>query len=160
MPMEGVKTHQLYDPDQEMYVIVGQSMALTSIMNERLNAEISRGLVIFFLALIGGCLLIFVFISWFFERRLQISLTKPIMQLSRQIKNPKEFMKERNKSSDVYTRKNTILGRNGTKSRRTSQESTLETQEGSRSSINSLESPKNRDLSMALGASIANLRLN
>jgi len=53
-----------------MTVAVGQSASLKYIMDEMLEAEISRAILIFFLCLLGGSLLLFVCFSAIFERRL------------------------------------------------------------------------------------------
>ena len=53
-----------------MKVMVGQSSFLKYTMDEELHAEIARGLLIFFLSLLGGSLLLFVVFSAIFERRL------------------------------------------------------------------------------------------
>lgn len=100
--------HDYYDEAYVMYVVVGQSASLTYVMDEHLNSEIERGLVWFMLSLVGGVAICFIIFSCCFERRLQVKVTKPISELSKQIKNPKEFMSARNKSVDFYARKSTV----------------------------------------------------
>lgn len=103
--------HDYYDEAYVMYVVVGHSASLTYVMDEHLNDEIERGLVWFMLSLVGGVAVCFIIFSCCFERRLQVKVTKPISELSKQIKNPKEFMAARNKSVDFYARKNTVVSR-------------------------------------------------
>ena len=97
-----------------MYVYVGQSAALSFVMSEELHEEIARGLWWFMLSLLGGNAIVFIFLSSFFERRLQSRIAKPISELSKQIKNPHTFMAARNKSVDLYSRKSTIFSRSTT----------------------------------------------
>ena len=61
--------------------------------------------------LIGGVAVLFVVFAVIFEKCLQIRVTRPIQELSSQIKNPTEFMAARNKSVDIYTRRQTIATR-------------------------------------------------
>ena len=68
--MTELKKHKYYNPAYVMTVIVGQSGNLKYVMNENLETEISRGLLIFFLCLLGGSLLLFLVFSAIFERRL------------------------------------------------------------------------------------------
>ena len=102
VPMQGLATHKYYDDSFEMYVVVGQSSVLKFLMTEHLQKEISRGLWIFMISLMGGAFLCFVIFSIWFERHLQHKVTKPISDLSMQIKNPKEFMASRIKSLEIY----------------------------------------------------------
>jgi len=90
-----------------MYVYVGNSVGLEDKMSEMLNKEISRGLWWFMCSLIGGVAICFVIFVFVFEKLLQTRVTKPIQELSRQIRNPTEFMAARNKSLDIYTRRQT-----------------------------------------------------
>ena len=69
-PMAELKTHKYYNPEFVMTVIVGQSGNLKYVMDSNLEKEISRGLLIFFLSLLGGSLLLFLIFSAIFERRL------------------------------------------------------------------------------------------
>lgn len=108
MPMDGIKTHKYYQPEFEMFIVVGHSKGLSSIMSESLQVEIVRELWWFYLSLFGGCLICFFVFLYCFERRLQLRVTKPITTLAKQIMNPKEFLKERNKAMDMYGRKNTV----------------------------------------------------
>ena len=78
-------------------------------MDEYLNSEIARGLWWFMLSLLGGVAICFVIFSYYFERRMQRKVTQPISELSKQIKNPKEFMAARSKAVDVYSRKSTMV---------------------------------------------------
>ena len=103
--MTELNWHKYYNEDFVMRVIVGQRGSLKDVMDEELEKEISRGLLIFFLCLLGGSLLLFLVFSAIFERRLQIRVTKPISQLSKQIRNPKEFVTERNSAGDFYGNK-------------------------------------------------------
>ena len=91
-----------------MYVIVGQSAVLRFVMSKELHDEIGRGLQWFTWSLLGGNAIVFIFLSFIFERRLQNQIAKPISELSKQIKNPHTFMAARNKSVDLYTRKSTM----------------------------------------------------
>lgn len=102
VPMQGLATHKYYDDSFVMYVVVGQSSVLKFLMTEHLQNEISRGLWIFMISLMGGAFLCFVIFSIWFERHLQRKVTKPISELSMQIKNPKEFMASRIKSLEIY----------------------------------------------------------
>jgi len=99
VPQKGLKLHSMYSESFKMYVVVGQSASLTFTMDKALDDEIARGLWWFMLSLLGGVAFCFVLFSWIFERRLHVRVTTPIMELSRQIKNPKEFMAARNKLS-------------------------------------------------------------
>ena len=74
-------------------------------MSEELHDEIARGLWWFMLSLLAGVALLFIFLAWIFERKLQTRIAKPIAELSKQIKNPKIFMAARNKSVDLYSHK-------------------------------------------------------
>ena len=123
-PMTELKTHKYYNPEFVMTIIIGQSGNLKHVMDDNLEQEISRGLLIFFLSLLGGSLLLFVVFSAVFERRLQIRVTKPISQLSKQIRNPKEFVTERNSAVDFphgrkgsHRRNNSDAARSTTMSR-------------------------------------------
>ena len=91
-----------------MFIVCGQSKALSYIMDAELDEEITRGLWWFWLSLLGGCAILFLIFSYLFERRLQRQVSKPIRSLSKQIKNPREFMKERSRVTDVYNRKRSI----------------------------------------------------
>lgn len=91
-----------------MYVVVGHSIGLRAVMDEKLHEEITRGLWWFMCSLIGGVAICFIIFSYCFEQKLQKRVTRPIMELSNQIKNPKEFMAARNKSVDIYTRRSTF----------------------------------------------------
>ena len=104
-----------------MKVMVGQSSYLKYVMDEQLSEEISRGLWIFFCSLLGGSLLLFVIFSAIFERRLQIRVTKPISQLSKQIRDPKSFVSERNSALDFYARKSSQNGTDLSTTRMTSE---------------------------------------
>ena len=106
-PLENVTPHAYYDSNYEMYIVVGHSAALTFVMDEYLHAEITRGLWWFFGSLLAGVSICFIIFSICFERRLYTRVTRPISELSREIKNPKEFMAARNKANDVYARKGT-----------------------------------------------------
>lgn len=103
-----MKTHLSFDPAFKMYVAVGHSVSLREVMNDMLHAEITRGLWWFMCSLVGGVAICFIIFSYCFEKKLQKRVTRPIMELSRQIKNPKEFMAARNKSVDIYTRRSTM----------------------------------------------------
>ena len=109
VPLSGVTVHEYYDPAYIMYVVVGHSAALSLVMDEKLTLEISRGITLFLIALFASVLILFIAFSWAFERKLQVRVTKPISELSKQIKNPKEFMASRNKSVDMYARKATMM---------------------------------------------------
>ena len=111
-PMKELKTHKYYNSAYVMTVIVGQSGNLKYVMDDNLEQEISRGLLIFFLSLLGGSLLLFLVFSAIFERRLQIRVTKPISQLSKQIRNPKDFVNERNSAVDFPHGRKTSHRRN------------------------------------------------
>ena len=149
-----------------MYVVVGQSSALRFVMNEYLNAEIARGLWWFMLSLLGGVAICFVIFSYIFERRLQMRVTKPISELSKQIKNPKEFMAARNKAVDFYARKNTVHARYstaGSENRRPSiavsneQDSTLDTDGNINSSRPLDPSSRNRRESSIGGTKVSRM---
>ena len=106
--MIGLKTHRYYDPTYVMYVIVGHSAALRFDMSENLHTEIARGLWWFMLILLGGVAVCFIIFSYIFERRLQIRVTKPISELSKQIRNPKEFLASRPDYGGNYAHKTSI----------------------------------------------------
>jgi len=97
-----------------MYVVVGQSAALGYVMDEHLYDEISRGLWWFFAILLAGVAVCFITFSICFERRLQVRVTKPISKLSREIKNPKDFMSERQKSLENAYSKSSKSARSST----------------------------------------------
>ena len=80
--MINLETHSYYDETYVMYLIAGHSSALRFVMSENLHSEISRGLWWFMLFLLSGVLVCFIGFSWIFERRLQIRVTKPILELS------------------------------------------------------------------------------
>ena len=115
VPLEGLDFHGYYSETFVMYVVVGQSAALGTVMDEKLNDEISRGLYWFMGSLIVGLALFFVLFSSYFEKKLQVRITRPIQELSRQIKNPKQFMAERNKALDLFTRKQTLARNSSTR---------------------------------------------
>ena len=100
--MIDLETHISYDETYVMYLVVGHSAALRFVMSENLHSEISRGLWWFMFFLLSGVLVCFVGFSWIFERRLQIRVTRPILELSQQIKNPKEFMANRPESAEIF----------------------------------------------------------
>ena len=106
-PLEEVTPHAYYDEVYEMFIVAGHSAALSFVMEDRLHEEISRGLWWFFGSLLAGVSICFIIFSICFERRLYTRVTRPISELSREIKNPKEFMAARNKANDVYARKGT-----------------------------------------------------
>ena len=106
-PMQDLTKHKNYDAAYVMILACGQSADLKYRMDDALHAEINRALWLFFLSLFGGSSVCFIVFSIIFERRLQIRVTKPISELSKQIKNPKEFMAARIKSLDFYGRKST-----------------------------------------------------
>lgn len=83
VPLQGVKTHANFDPSFTMYVVVGHSVALRNVMDDKLHEEITRGLWWFMLSLIGGVAICFIIFSWVFERKLQKRVTHPIMELSK-----------------------------------------------------------------------------
>lgn len=117
-----------------MYVIVGHSAELRFVMSEELHDEIARGLWWFMLSLLAGVALLFIFLAWYFERKLQGRIAKPIAELSKQIKNPKIFMAARNKSVDFYSRKNTRRSFFNFESRNTSKRHTNNSVSGNNSS--------------------------
>ena len=88
-----------------MYIVVGHSVGLNLVMDDMLHQEITRGLWWFMSSLVGGVAICFVIFSICFEKRLQVRVTKPIQELSQQIKNPKEFMAARNRGVDIYARR-------------------------------------------------------
>ena len=90
-----------------MYIIAGHSAALSFVMEERLYDEISRGFWWFFGSLLGGTTILFTIFTLSFERNLHVRITRPIQKLSMEIKDPRGFMANRSKATDVYTRRET-----------------------------------------------------
>ena len=72
-----------------MYVVVGQSGLLEEVMDNALDTELERELRWFILSLFGGVFILFVAFAVVFERRLQMRVTKPIIDLKDQLKNPR-----------------------------------------------------------------------
>ena len=72
-----------------MYVVVGQSGQLEEVMDNALDTELERELRWFILSLFGGVFILFVAFAIVFERRLQMRVTKPIIDLKDQLKNPR-----------------------------------------------------------------------
>lgn len=101
--MSRLITHSYYDDAYVMYVVVGHSSALRFVMSEYLSSEIERGLILFMLCLLAGVLFCFGIFSCIFEKRLQVRVTKPIQNLSMQIRNPKEFMAANQKPDNDFT---------------------------------------------------------
>lgn len=83
VPDKGIQKHDLYNDDHEMYLIVGHSKALSSIMSEYLNEEIVRGVWWFYLSLLGGMTILLVIFSYVLERKLQFKVSRPISMLSK-----------------------------------------------------------------------------
>ena len=91
--MDGIKTHPNYNSDYEMIVVCGQEASLLDLIKDNLQAFIKTDLIYFQLLLLVFNLMIFITFTMFFERRLQTKVTKPIQELTQQIKNPKDFGK-------------------------------------------------------------------
>ena len=72
-----------------MYVVVGQSGQLEEVMDNALDTELERELRWFILSLFGGVFILFVAFAIVFERRLQMRVTRPIIDLKDQLKNPR-----------------------------------------------------------------------
>ena len=77
-PLDGVVTHDLYLDDYVMYVIVGHPSQLTTVIEENLIVEIQKGITSLISVLIFSVATLFFFFAWFFEKRLQTRVTKPI----------------------------------------------------------------------------------
>ena len=99
VPLTGVSPHEFYEAHYQMILVIGHSVGLRTAMSSALASEISRGLRWFLGFLLGGVAIFFVGFSIFFERQLSKRVTKPIMELSRQIKSPKEFIASRDYSN-------------------------------------------------------------
>lgn len=82
-PLEGVDTHDLYLDDYKMYVIVGHPSSLTETIEENLIVEIQRGIASLIFILIFSVATLFFFFAWFFEKRLQSRVTRPIQELTK-----------------------------------------------------------------------------
>lgn len=80
-------------------------------------------------------------------------VTRPIMELSRQIKNPKEFMAARNKSVDIYTRRSTMARKSSANSARETSASEIEASTPSRQSEKSRKSTIGRIFGRAFKSS-------
>ena len=90
-PIDGITTHPNYKRDNLMIVICGQKSSLLELIKSNLRAFIKTDLIYFQLILLFFNMCIFVGFTWFFEKRLQTKVTKPIQELTKQIKNPKDF---------------------------------------------------------------------
>ena len=106
-PLEEVTPHAYYDEVYEMFIVAGHSAALSFVMEDRLHEEISRGLWWFFGSLLGGTTILFIIFSVIFERTMHYRITRPIQKLQKEIRDPRGFMANRSKATDVYTRKDT-----------------------------------------------------
>ena len=80
--MEGITTHPNYNTKNEMIVVCGQKAALIDLIKSNLKAFIKTDLIYFQLILLFFNMCIFVGFTWFFERRLQTKVTKPIQELT------------------------------------------------------------------------------
>ena len=69
--MIDVSQREYFQEQDAMYLVCGQSALLSDRMTVELAEEITRGLWWFWLSLLGGCAILFVFMSYAFERHLQ-----------------------------------------------------------------------------------------
>ena len=90
-PHPDIKKHDLYEDRYKMYVICGQKDELKTTIKDNLKDFIKRDLTWFQLIGLVFNIIILVIFLLIFERRLQNRVTKPIQQLTKSIKNPKEF---------------------------------------------------------------------
>ena len=73
-----MQAHPYHDLDHFMYIVVGHSAALSIVMKDALDKEITRGLWWFYLSLLGGCAICFLIFSFVTERHLQAKVSEPI----------------------------------------------------------------------------------
>ena len=100
--MVGLENHSRYDETYVMYLVVGHSSALRFAMSENLESEITRGLLRYMLLLSGVISFSFCVFAFIFVLCLRSKLTEPIIALSKQIKNPQEFLANKDESADVF----------------------------------------------------------
>ena len=82
-PMEGITRHPNYKDINEMIVVCGQKTSLIDLIQYNLKEFIKTDLIYFQLILLLFNMCIFVGFTWFFERRLQTKVTKPIQDLTK-----------------------------------------------------------------------------
>ena len=68
--------------EYKMYVIVGHPLNLSVVIEDNLKIEIQSGIQSLILILVSSVALLFIVFAWFFEKRLQSRVTKPIQDLT------------------------------------------------------------------------------
>ena len=96
-PLDTDAVHQLYNGTYQMYVVCGQKDSLKVTIQDNLRTFVTRDLTWF--QLFGLCvnIIILMMFLFIFQRRLHKRVTEPIQNLTKSIKNPKEFQKMKNK---------------------------------------------------------------
>ena len=73
-----------------MSIVCGQQAEMTVDIKDKLKDFISRDLLFFQISLLVFNIFVFVLFLFLFEKRLQKRVTKPIQELTMQIKDPKK----------------------------------------------------------------------
>ena len=100
--MVGLETHSRYDETYVMYLVVGHSSALRFDMTDNLASEITDDLWLYMGGLSAVLFFFFFLFACIFVCRLRFKLTKPIGDLAEQIKNPQQFLANRDIAAKVF----------------------------------------------------------
>ena len=91
-PVANITKHSNYKEEYRMFVVCGQQrVELLEMFQSNLTKIIETDLSYFSFFLLIVNILIFISFTLFFEHLLQRRVVKPIVKLTKQIKNPKEF---------------------------------------------------------------------
>lgn len=95
--MKNITNHQHFEEKYMMYVVCGQQQSLKTKIRDNLKAFIRMDLTWFQIISLVLNILLFLIFLFIFESRLQARVTKPIQELTNQIRNPKEFFAKKQK---------------------------------------------------------------
>jgi len=89
-PPANLTLHNQYDPANDIYTLVGQSESLVLLMRDKIFKMISDDMIIFNIGVFLLNFVLYFLVTIIQERLINKKLIRPIVDLTKDIKNPKE----------------------------------------------------------------------
>lgn len=89
-PPANLTLHNQYDPANDIYTLVGQSESLVLLMRDKIFKMISDDMIIFNVGVFLLNFVLYFLVTIIQERLINKKLIRPIVDLTKDIKNPKE----------------------------------------------------------------------
>ena len=94
-PVQDITHHENFDPKYKMLVVCGQRDSLKQTIRENMISFVEYHLTAFQLIGLGFAIVLFLIFFTFFLQALNKKISKPIQNLTENIKNPKQFVEIR-----------------------------------------------------------------